>query len=109
MRISTWLMTVISPIRKITPDGGCHNIRRYGWRRGDADGTGSAATFNGPFGLAIDTNGDIFVTDTDNGTIRKITPAGVVTTIAGTPGTSGNLDGTGSDATFENFPERSCC
>ena len=56
---------------------------------GTSDGTGSAARFNQPAGIAVDSLGTLYVVDTNNHTIRTITPAGVVTTIAGLPGTSG--------------------
>jgi hypothetical protein len=48
----------------------------------DADGTGKAARFNEPEGIAVDANGNLYVTDTENNEIRKVTPEGVVTTIA---------------------------
>jgi hypothetical protein len=67
---------------------------------GIADGTGTAARFNGPSGIAIDTTGSLYVADTLNHTIRKITPAGVVTTVAGTAGSGGFVDGAGSAALF---------
>ncbi len=67
---------------------------------GSADGTGSAATFDHTKGVVHDSAGNVYVADGFNHTIRKITPAGVVSTLAGTAGTSGNADGTGTAATF---------
>jgi streptogramin lyase len=67
---------------------------------GSADGTGSAARFNIPFGVAVDSSGNAYVSDSRNYTIRKITSAGVVTTLAGTAGLSGDTDGTGAAARF---------
>jgi hypothetical protein len=72
---------------------------RYG---GTNDGTGSAPRFGDLEGEAIDNAGNIFVTDTGNETIRKVTPAGMVTTLAGLPGYGGTNDGTGSAARFDN-------
>ncbi len=69
---------------------------------GSTDGTGTAALFNGPTALVTDNLGDIYVADTKNALIRKITPAGVVTTLAGSPSARGNQDGVGTAATFQS-------
>lgn len=65
-----------------------------------ADGVGSAAEFNAPRGVAVDVAGNVYVADSSNHTVRKITPSGVVTTLAGLPGSQGRQDGTGAAARF---------
>jgi uncharacterized repeat protein (TIGR01451 family) len=67
---------------------------------GSADGTGHAARFRTPWGIAVDAKGVLYVADYGNNTIRKITPIGVVTTLAGAPGTGGIKDATGPSARF---------
>ena len=73
-----------------------------GARNGSTDGTGFAARFRGPWGLALDPAGDLIVADGDNHTVRKVTPQGVVTTLAGKTGVSGSTDGTGAAARFHS-------
>ncbi|MDB9883399.1 hypothetical protein OAD66_09735, partial [Bacteroidia bacterium] len=67
---------------------------------GSSNGTGSAAKFNRPMDITMDADGNFYVTDSENYTIRKISPTGVVTTLAGTAGSEGTTDGTGSAARF---------
>src|SRR5437660_6808054 len=67
---------------------------------GTADGSGAAAQFNRPQSIAVDSAGNVYVADTTNRTIRKITPAGAVSTLAGSPGVAGIADGSGAAASF---------
>jgi sugar lactone lactonase YvrE len=67
---------------------------------GYRDGAGSAARFASPQGIAVDANGNVLVADEWASTIRHITPAGVVTTLAGVAGEDGETDGKGGEARF---------
>jgi DNA-binding beta-propeller fold protein YncE len=87
-------------IRKITPSRVVSTLAGSAGNVGSADGNGEAARFWNPQGLAVDSSGNVFVADTGNNLIRKITPMGQVTTIAGLAGTSGSADGPGPQARF---------
>jgi sugar lactone lactonase YvrE len=89
-------------IRKITPDGKVTTLAGKAGTRGSADGVGADAQFNYPIGIAIDARGNLYVADSSNYTVRKITPAGVVTTLAGKAREQGWNDGKGSDARFRS-------
>jgi sugar lactone lactonase YvrE len=69
---------------------------------GSTDGIGAEARFKAPAGLAVDGAGNVYVADTDNHIVRKISPAGVVTTLAGAPGAVGAADGAGAAARFSS-------
>ena len=88
-------------IRKITPDGTVSTLAGSAGQPGSADGPTSAARFYLPSSLAVDSSGNVYVADTENSTIRKITPDGMVTTLAGRPYCCNTLrDGPGSAARF---------
>ena len=91
-----------SVILKVTTAGAVTTLAGSSGSTGSADGVGSAARFNGPMGVAADAVGNIYVADTVNNTIREVTPAGLVTTLAGSAGVAGSLDGMGTNALFKN-------
>ncbi|MNX79232.1 Serine/threonine-protein kinase PknD [compost metagenome] len=90
--------------RKVTPGGAISTFAGYrdGMYGGFVDGATSSAKFDNPYGLAIDASGNLYVADAGNSAIRKVTPAGVVTTVAGSYPTkaSGFVDGAASSARF---------
>lgn len=89
-------------IRKITPGGVVTTLAGLAGSLGSADGIGSAARFNYPYGIAVDPTGNVYVGDGGNNTVRKITRDGVVSTLAGSAGNPGSADGTGSAARFNS-------
>ena len=89
-------------IRKVTSAGVVTTLAGTAGSGGSTDATGSAARFSAPYGVSVDTAGNVFVADYGNHTIRKVTSAGVVTTLAGTAGSIGFEDGTGPAARFNN-------
>lgn len=88
-------------IRKVTPKGVMSTFAGTSLVTGSADGTRTAAKFNFPQGVAIDAAGNVYVADSGNNAIRKITPAGMVTTLAG-GAASGGADGAGPAAQFND-------
>jgi sugar lactone lactonase YvrE len=89
-------------IRRITPQGDVTTLAGSG-NAAFADGKGASASFNVPRGVAVDGGGNVYVADTYNHRIRRITPQGDVTTLAGS-GNQGFADGKGASASF-NVPE----
>ncbi|MEI7732004.1 MAG: immunoglobulin domain-containing protein, partial [Verrucomicrobiota bacterium] len=94
--------TLNQTIRKINPMGTATTVAGSAGNGGSADGTGSTARFNSPSDLAVDGSGNLYVADRNNHTIRKINSSGEVTTLAGSPGVTGSLNGTGSTAQFNS-------
>ncbi len=88
-------------IRKITPTGVVTTLAGLAGNAGSVNDTGSAARFSSPGGVAVDSSGNVYVADTDNHLIRRITPAAVVTTLAGTAGVPGS---TNSPGALFNYP-----
>ena len=87
-------------IRKISINGLVTTLAGSAGVSGSTDGTGSMARFNQPFGVAIDKYDNIYVADFGNHVVRKLSLSGSVSTLAGTPGTPGSLDGPGASARF---------
>lgn len=88
-------------IRRITPLGVTTTLAGSAGQAGHVDAAGSGARFSNPYGMAIDAQGNLFVTELGNRTVRRITPEGVVATVAGHPQNSvESLDGVGTAARF---------
>jgi sugar lactone lactonase YvrE len=88
-------------ISKITEEGIVTVFAGLKGASGSTDGTGAGARFSMPEGLAVDALSNLYVTG--NETVRKISPGGVVTTLAGSPGAAGFADGVGSVAPAGNY------
>jgi sugar lactone lactonase YvrE len=89
-------------VRRLAPNGTASTVAGAPGQSGTADGTGGAARFSVPTGVAIDAAGNLYVADSGNHTIRRVAPGGVVTTFAGVGGATGSTDGTGTTARFTN-------
>jgi sugar lactone lactonase YvrE len=90
-------------VRKVVAaTGAVTTVAGLAGNTGSADGSGSAARFNFPSEVAIDSTGNIYVADTDNDAIRAISSSGLVSTLAGRAGSPGSVDGTGSAARFDS-------
>ncbi len=106
-----------SAVREIS-NGTVSTVAGTGGVGGYLDGPASSALFNGPTGLSFDSSGDLFVTDSlvpavgtpaaGNCVLRKISPAGAVTTVAGDPGFTGSQDGVGNSAMFNSIQAVAC-
>jgi sugar lactone lactonase YvrE len=79
---NVYIASGLNTIMEISPAGVVTNIAGTG-KKGSGDGNGESAQFAGPRALALDFRGNLFVADTENQTIRKITPQGIVSTLAG--------------------------
>ncbi len=89
-------------IRKISPKGVVTTLAGGG-KGTAANGKGAAASFNTLTGIGVDKTGNVYVADYGSNMIRKITPGGVVTTLAGTEGVNGAANGTGKTASFSSI------
>jgi len=87
-------------LRVVTAAGAVTTLAGAAGVSGIADGVGGEARFAYPYGVALDSSGNMYIADHDNNTIRKMNPAGGVTTLAGAAGISGSADGAGGAARF---------
>jgi sugar lactone lactonase YvrE len=103
---STWLGYVIVCISIMEALSGCSETSSHLSRKSEIvdafDGIGTEARFNNPGGIVIDKSGNLYVADSNNSTIRKITPFGIVSTFAGKAGATGFNDGQGGEARFDH-------
>lgn len=97
--VSDW---IACNVRKISTAGIISLLAGGIGAPGAVDGLGGAARFQGPESITVDPAGNVYVADFFNHTIRKVSPAGAVTTLAGLAGSAGLADGAGRDARFSN-------
>jgi secreted PhoX family phosphatase len=91
-------------IRKVTPGGVVTTLAGSSGQAGSSDGSGSGALFLYPYAVAVDASGNVYVADSGNNNIRKVTASGSVSTLAGAAGFAGSADGSGTAALF-NMPQ----
>ena len=87
-------------IRRIAPGGVVTTIAGSASAAGSADGNGASASFDAPSGVGVDSSGDVYVADSQNNTVRMITPSGLVSTVAGLAGEASSVDGLSNSARF---------
>lgn len=98
------IRSMLQTVQRITPSGVTSVVAGSAEQRGNVDGTGAAARFQDPGGLTFGADGHLYVTDSNNFTVRRVTLAGAVTTVSGAPAfplVPG--DGTGTAGRYE-FP-----
>jgi sugar lactone lactonase YvrE len=89
-------------IRKISPSGDVRTLAGAAGQPGQIDGEGTQARFKAPSGIAVDDSGNVYVAEFASDTIRKISPEGSVSLLAGSPGNPGWTDAKGDNAHFRN-------
>jgi hypothetical protein len=92
-------------VRKISRGGVVTTFAGTAGRSGYVDGAGEVARFTSPTGIAIDSAGNVYVTDAGNYLVRKITPTGIVSTLAGQAGKPGHTDGPAAAALFTHLAQ----
>lgn len=96
-----WVLEESHAVRRVTTDGVVTTVAGSASEPGSADGPAASARFRFPSGVAFDAAGNAWIADTGNATIRKVSPSGVVTTVAGVPQARGSADGVGPEARFD--------
>lgn len=89
-----------STLRRISAAGAVTTLAGAAGQPGRTDGTGSEARFDSPYGVTVDSTGTVYVADTFNHAVRRVTTTGAVSTVAGVLGSSGETDGVGAAARF---------